>query len=243
VSAKALVKGVANRLGYEVVRRGTLADLTITHHVAEVLRRVQINCVIDVGGNVGWYGAFLRAIGYEGRIVSFEPVSDAFARLEARAAGDPNWTTHRLAIGSTNAVVSVNVASNRLFSSLRTPSSEGARLFPDDERIERQEDVQLTRIDDVFDDCVAGIAEPRVYLKSHAQGSDLEVIRGARGSLDDVDGLQFYVALKRIYEEMPGYLEAFALVEELGFGITGLFPVTRDESFRVIEYDCICVRS
>jgi|SRR5581483_81366 len=241
-SPKALIKDVAGRLGYEVVKRGTLADLTIAHHVAEVLKRARINCVIDVGGNVGWYGDFLRAIGYDGRIVSFEPVSDSFAQLEERAAADPQWDAHRLAIGSGSGAVKVNVANNRLFSSLRPPSSEGAALFPDEERIERQEEVELRRVDDVFAGCVAGIPDPRVHLKSHAQGSDLDVIRGAGESLDRVHSLQLYVALQRIYDGMPTHRESFELVEGLGFAVTGLFPVTRDEGFRVIEYDCICVR-
>jgi FkbM family methyltransferase len=241
-NAKALIKDVAGRLGYEVVKRGTLADLTIAHHVAEVLKRARINCVIDVGGNIGWYGEFLRAIGYDGRIVSFEPVSDSFAELGERAAADPHWTAHRLAIGSTTGAVTMNVASNRLFSSVREPSSEGAALFPDDEQIERQEEVELRRVDDVFADCVAGIVDPRVHLKSHAQGSDLEVIRGANGSLDRIHSLQLYVALQRIYDGMPTHRESFELVEGLGFAVTGLFPVTRDDGFRVIEYDCICVR-
>ena len=38
-----------------------------------VLRSREINCVIDVGGNRGHFGERLRALGYRGRIVSFEP--------------------------------------------------------------------------------------------------------------------------------------------------------------------------
>ena len=50
-----------------------------------------ITVVLDVGANEGQYGVQLRRSGYGGRIVSFEPGSEAHASVTACAAADEKW--------------------------------------------------------------------------------------------------------------------------------------------------------
>ena len=44
-----------------------------------------------------------------------------------------------------------------------------------------------------------------------------------------------------IYKGVPTYLEAISHLNTLGFDLTGLFPVARDEHLRVVEFDCVTV--
>jgi len=38
---------------------------------------------------------------------------------------------------------------------------------------------------------------------------------------------------------MPDYKKTIGLLNECGFELTGLYPVSRDECLRVIELDCV----
>jgi hypothetical protein len=56
---------------------------------ARLLRAYDIDFVVDVGANAGQYAAGLRAAGYAGRIVSFEPLTAPHRALAGATARDP----------------------------------------------------------------------------------------------------------------------------------------------------------
>lgn len=56
-----------------------------------VMNRHGVTLVIDIGAGVGQFGLALRAAGYRGRILSFEPGIHAHRRLSQVAAVDPLW--------------------------------------------------------------------------------------------------------------------------------------------------------
>ena len=65
-----------------------LSQLAARAHLQELLRRLAINLVIDVGANQGQFALGLRALGYRGRIVSFEPQTAQYAHLRTLTARD-----------------------------------------------------------------------------------------------------------------------------------------------------------
>jgi hypothetical protein len=43
-----------------------------------------------------------------------------------------------------------------------------------------------------------------------------------------------------IYEGMPSLVEGLGQLEDLGFEVTGMFPVTRDrDRLGAVEFDCV----
>jgi len=217
-------------------------------HVAWTLERFEVDVVLDVGGNIGQYGKSLRAEGYTGHIVSFEPVPQFFEKLQNAASGDDAWTVHQMGLGAEDGSLPMRV--QRSLSSMLDNTDFGRqrfksmREFGDDEPIE----VPVYRLDSVLDDVLAplrekGIENPRIYLKMDTQGFDLEVFAGLGERTQDIVAMQSEVALLLIYQQMPRMPEAVAAYEEAGFEISGLYPITRQPDGRVIEYDCILVRA
>lgn len=218
------------------------ADYLGARHIAALLKHYGANCVLDVGGNTGQYAKQLRRHGYTGRIVSFEPVPAIAKKLRRAASKDRKWWVYPYALGSTETSTTMNVVSGSM-SSLLGPSEFGNQRYKRFSKIDSQ-DVSVRRLDNILDEVLDGINEPRPYLKLDTQGYDLEAFAGAGERIREFVGMQSEVALMQIYEGMPRMNEALAAYEDAGFEVTGMFPVTREESTgRVLEFDCVLARA
>jgi FkbM family methyltransferase len=219
-----------------------LARHAAHEHVAAILRAYRVDWVLDVGANRGQFAETLRRSGFTGRIVSFEPVPEAFAALERAARDDPRWSVHPYALGREDGVVAMNVVPGTL-SSIRAPTPFGARRYAR-LREPRTVAVPVRRLDTVLDDVLADVAAPRAYLKLDTQGYDVEVFAGLGARAADIVAMQSEVALLTIYEGMPRLPEALLAYEAAGFQVTALYPVSREtRTARVLEFDCVMVRA
>jgi FkbM family methyltransferase len=215
-------------------------DDHLDKHLADVLERLGVDVVIDVGANYGQYRALLRKIGFAGRIVSFEPVARPFQHCAAMATEDPGWHVQRLALGRRAQRRRIKVGSSEDFSSFRGLSRYGATTF-DELSLSAMQRVDVRTLDSVWDELIGGDAQ-RVFLKTDTQGWDIQVYRGARRHLRGVIGTQCEVAVQRLYRRMPSYHRTLAFLERRGFALTGMYPVWRDADLRVGEFDCVMVR-
>jgi FkbM family methyltransferase len=233
-----LARRLLRRTGYAVVWRNP-RGYSLPSHLIVLFERLGVDCVLDVGAHFGEYGSLLRHYGYRGRIVSFEPVAASFERLTDARAGDADWRAYNVALGSEDGEHDLNVARDTALSSFHEPSSRPltAALV-----VESRERVQVRTLDSVFEECVAGLRDPRVFLKMDTQGWDREVLRGAERTLPRVDGLQSEVSVLPLYEGMTDYLEAIRELQDLGFDLTGIYPVAYD-GFRVVELDVVLARA
>jgi hypothetical protein len=69
------------------------------------------------------------------------------------------------------------------------------------------------------------------------------VIHGAGDELAGIRALQTEVSVRGIYVGMPEYHESLRILQGKGFDMSGMFPVTSDQSLRVIECDCVLINS
>jgi FkbM family methyltransferase len=213
--------------------------------LAHVLKRQNVNVVLDVGAHRGGFAKSLRELGYVGRIVSYEPVSTNLELLRSAAADDPHWLVEGFALGDAETRADINVSAGRgKLSSLLPGSEYGRERFPKmrDEDM-RTESIRIRRLDTVYERAIAGVEQPRVFIKMDTQGYDLRAWSGCGSLVDDFVGLQSEVSCIPIYEGMPHLTEQIETYERSGLAIAGLAPVMRDhKSLAVIEFDLLMIR-
>ena len=128
--------------------------------------------MIDVGAHLGEFGSYLRVLGYRGRIVSFEPVSQSFDALLRRATADRDWHTYNRALGASPGRLRIRVAKSSDLSSFLAPTEYCNSDFASEIVLEEEELVEVGTVDDCYEDCISGIRDPRVFLKTDTQGYD-----------------------------------------------------------------------
>jgi FkbM family methyltransferase len=211
------------RLGYEVVR---LAPPTEARRArAVLLADLGIETVVDVGANDGAFAHELRLDGYRGRIISFEPGAEAFKRLQARCADDPNWECRKVALGATDGVSTINVAANSSSSSLLPMTAVHEQSAPGSGYI-GVETVELARLDSL--QRLLGLDTTRLFIKVDVQGYELEVLKGAVLTLTDALALESELSFVELYEDQPLFNDVVSSLREAGFVMTGIEEVHFD---------------
>ena len=237
-----LAKSVARSAGISLERYPPIN--TTPHHLRYLMKQLGITSVLDVGAHEGEYVNLLRKhVRFTGQIASFEPSAESFARLTAAWAGDPRWHGYAYALGSDPGFAELSLFGMSQLNSLLSPSRYGMEVFPTLANPTAIQKVEVCRLDDVFDQVVGRVPDPRVLLKIDTQGSDLRVLEGAAGVLDRILALQVEVPLKPIYDGMAPLSELLGFLGDLGFELTGVFPLARDpDHLRLLELDCILYR-
>ena len=215
-------------------------DAHIDSYLLTLFEALRVNCVIDVGARHGEFGRLLRQHGYRGMILSFEPVHENVKVLRQVAERDAHWHVFPFALGSTPSQEMINVAAASNYSSFLEVSEYGISA---DAKMQTKEQmiVEVHRLDALFDEITAQIADPCVYLKMDTQGWDMEVFRGAAGCLGNICALQSELSLQPLYDNQTNWLDALGEFQAAGFEISNFFTVFRDDQLRVSEMDCVMV--
>jgi FkbM family methyltransferase len=180
---------------------------------------------LDVGASVGQTGFALRAGGYRGRIVSFEPQTEAFRELARVAGNDDAWECRKVAIGDRRSNVQVNISSNSWSSSL-LPMSERHRRASPGSAYADSEEVQLFRLDDLRAELVR--KDDRLYLKLDVQGYEAQAIAGAAETLRQTVVVEAEVSLVELYAGQALMSDFVTLMRGHNFFPLHLAPEFRD---------------
>ena len=237
---KNLVKKAIRKLGYELrqykpVSSDSALLMTILEHHA-------VNLVFDVGANTGGFGRYLRSIGYDGNIVSFEPMKAAHDALVAATNNDRFWlAATRSAIGEEDGEIEMHVAANSESSSILDMLDAHSAAAPESIYI-GVEKVPLRKLDTLApqflkDDSV-------LFIKIDTQGYEEQVLSGAANTLSRATVLQLELSLVNLYAGQKLMPEMLASLKIMGFDLWGMVPVFADpRNGRILQMDGIFCRT
>lgn len=179
-----------------------------------------VDLVLDVGANDGGYGVELRDFGYQGRIISFEPLEAARRRLESRR--DPHWTVLPYAVGERSGAMDLNVAGNGGASSSLLPMLARHYDVAPDSRFVGKQHVEVQRLDQVWDRLDLHANNP--FLKIDVQGYEGQVLTGAGRLLDQMIGVRIELTFAPLYDGGSLWQETIAFLEEYGYFLARIDP-------------------
>jgi FkbM family methyltransferase len=234
-----VVKSLVEMSGFDVRRMSPISNAGL--QVAEILKRQGFNTVFDVGANIGQFGADLRKHKYDGRIVSFEPLSQAHKKLSECAMSDPKWIVHaRCGLGSEAGKATINVAANLASSSILEMSKAHLDAAPYS-AYNNSEEIDVVRLDEVVENYL--IASSKAFLKVDTQGFEQQVLDGAGDALDKFDGALLELSLVKLYDGQKLWLDLVNFLSQRGLQLWVLNQGFVDpQSLRTLQVDGLFLR-
>ncbi|WP_249268038.1 FkbM family methyltransferase [Microcystis aeruginosa FBCC-A68] len=181
------IKKLFRKLGFEVKRYNLNTSQVAL--MGRLLEYHQIELIFDVGANCGQYASFLRDSGYQGKIVSFEPLSTAYSQLLTLSKKDNLWEiAPRCALGNQEGEITINIAGNSQSSSVLSMLDSHLQAAPESVYC-GSEIVQLRRLDTLAKDYITEGTQS-IFLKIDVRGFEKQVIEGSFQIIPLVKGIQ-----------------------------------------------------
>ena len=211
-----------------------LACMTIFGQLARAGFRPEV--IFDIGASNGCWSVNVVRLFPAATYHLFEPLADSISsyrdRLELVLAGHPHFHLHRMALGETSGTVTVAITPDG-FGSTVLPV-EASAIFP--EKTTRP----LHTLDELLE---SGVLTPPHLVKIDVQGSEDQVLRGARHVLKSAQVLQIECWL------YPGYgpntarmADIVDMLRELGFVAVEISDPYYGEGHQLFALDLYFVR-
>ena len=163
--------------------------------INEIIKKYNMNIsgVIHIGAHYGEEIPNYVNVGIK-NIILFEPLEENFKVLKKNISPylNLNIKKYQVALGNQNTTITMNLSSNNLESSSILEPKQHLNLYPDI-TFDRTEEVELQKLDDY--NC-----NNYNFINMDVQGYELEVLKGAKDTLNHIDYVYCEVNRDEIYE-------------------------------------------
>lgn len=239
-SVKQVIQKLINASGYEFSRfpRQQIINKRDQHFIS-LLKKFQIDLLLDVGAAQGGYGEWVRNLGYQNKIISFEPLAGSFQALQLKTKIDPLWEVVNLAVGDKNENGIIHVAGNMDSSSLLPMLDTHEKAAPHT-KVVREEAISKVTLDS-FEHPWMNAAKS-IFLKLDVQGYEKYVLMGASDLMKQITGLQLEMSLVPLYAGQILFEEQIKVCQGLGYQLYYIRPGFADPTGRLLQCDGIFFR-
>ena len=226
-------------IGFEIHRINVKTNKSSQFYAA--LDFFNIDLIFDVGANTGQFAKEIRRTGFAGRIISFEPIPEAYAKLKRRAICDKFWTIHgRCALGSQKGKAIINVSKNSVSSSILPILEASYSVAPETIYIAKAK-VNIITLDSVSEKYLSN--SNNYFIKIDTQGFEWQVLNGAKKTLENAKGVLCELSLVSLYKGQKMWIHFIHRMEKEGFSLWQVQQVFLDpKNGRTLQIDAIFFR-
>jgi len=208
-------------------------------NLVKLLKYHKVSKIFDVGANTGQYAEALFEVGYTGKIISFEPLTEAHKVLLQKKKKNKNWQiAERCAVGEQDKEISINISDNLVSSSILPMVDEQVKYEPGTRYI-GNETVQMFKMDTIYPKYIEN--NDVLFLKMDVQGYEKYVLMGSEKLLGLLTGIQLECSLVPLYQGEMLFIDTIRDLASKGFTLYEIIPGISDHKFsgRLLQVDCI----
>lgn len=196
--------------------------LPAVEHEAVLRSLGTVHTVLDVGANVGQFAVVARRHHPDARILSFEPIPAAGARLQQVFVGDRRFEHLPLALSNEAGRATFHLAAADDSSSLLPIAERQVAEFAGTQSVGTLE-VDVARLDDALTRRDA--LERPVLLKLDTQGTELAVLEGGEETLAQTDHVILEASFVELYVGQAQATDLLRHLFERGFELRAVYDV------------------
>jgi FkbM family methyltransferase len=234
-----LSREIARLFGYDLMRYKKSFRFEAT--LDRLLKNHDFNCVLDIGANNGWFsGHCIKKLGSV-PVYSFEPANTLAQGLREKAAGRPHWKIVQAALGDQAGEAMLNLSGGSgVFNSLNAANPEFVDRFSELNFV-GSETVTVTTLD-AFARENALADHDGLLIKIDTQGHDFKVLKGGKETLASARAVIIELPFQNIYDTTESYRDILDFMDEAGFDIYSLSPISPGQDGALIEADGFFIR-
>jgi len=240
IQTKTSIESWLWKCGFDVhLRRAKGSHKTRDERDYQWLRDFAPQTVLDIGAHVGVYTERFHELFPEATIYAFEPLPKSYDLLAERVGSYSQIHSFNVALGNFDGEMEFYQNEASETSSLLEMSDIHKAAYPHTER-ETQTKVSVRKLDSYAKEM--NLVSP-VLAKIDVQGGELDVVKGALRTLEQVDMVIIETSFSELYEKQPLFVDVYKLMTQCGFIYSGSFnqllhPVSR----RVLQQDAIFLK-
>ncbi len=217
--------------------RGNLFSLASFEVVSNLKEMVpELDYIIDVGANSG---QFSKVVGYfypQATIDAFEPLPNLYSKIEKTFENKKNIRTYNVALGNENGTIMFNKNNYGHISSILEISNTN-KHYPKQKNDLNQIVVEIKTLDSL--NLIKNKTKGTALLKLDVQGYELEVLKGATETINNIDYIVIEANLEELYSNQPSFTKMNSYLNESEFELMGMLDFNLGDKNKYIEVDLL----